>query len=80
MSFLNFMHVQQSKEKSFKKYCRADLEIKQKKYCISKRYRFFEPINFGSFKIKIADTKDEIKSAQHLRYSVFYKEKKRNQI
>ncbi|MDC0226932.1 GNAT family N-acetyltransferase [Alphaproteobacteria bacterium] len=38
--------------------------------------RIFPNIEFGDFIIKLADTKSELKKAQALRYSVFFKEKK----
>ena len=38
--------------------------------------KIFPIIKFGDFIIKLADTKSELKKAQSLRYSVFYKEKK----
>ena len=38
--------------------------------------KIFPKIEFGDFIIKLVDTKSELKKAQALRYSVFYKEKK----
>ena len=38
--------------------------------------KIFPKIEFGNFIIKLVDTKSELKKAQALRYSVFYKEKK----
>ena len=38
--------------------------------------KIFPKIDFGNFIIKLADTKIELKKAQALRYSVFYKEQK----
>ncbi len=42
---------------------------------LSKNKRF-SPIEFGDFVIKLVEKKSELKKAQALRYSVFYKEKK----
>lgn len=75
MNLFKFMYLKQTKEKSLENIGMQISKFNEKKYCIPKRHRLFEPISFGSFNIKIADTKDEIKSAQYLRYSVFYKEK-----
>ena len=38
--------------------------------------KIFKEIEFGNFVIKLAEKKSELKQAQALRYSVFYKEKK----
>ena len=36
----------------------------------------FQEIEFGNFVIKLAEKKSELKKAQALRYSIFYREKK----
>ncbi|MDC0093551.1 GNAT family N-acetyltransferase [Alphaproteobacteria bacterium] len=38
--------------------------------------KIFNEIKFGNYVIKLAETKSELKKAQALRYSIFYKEKK----
>jgi L-ornithine Nalpha-acyltransferase len=38
--------------------------------------KVFHEIKFGNYVIKLAETKSELKKAQALRYSIFYKEKK----
>ena len=42
----------------------------------SKSSSQFSPVEFQNYLIKLAETRSELKQAQSLRYSVFYKEKK----
>ena len=62
-----------------------DLEVRKFNPISKRKIYFLEPlkaksnffkIEFDNFVIKIADKKSELKKAQALRYSVFYKEKK----
>ena len=55
-----------------------NLDFKSKVFLIRPllKNKIFRKIEFGDFIIKLADTKSELKKAQALRYSVFYKEKK----
>ena len=51
--------------------------FKQSHYSFFKKInkKLFPKIEAGNFVIKLAETSSEIKNAQSLRYSVFYKEK-----
>ena len=73
------MQKKNEKHGWFNKLKQNNLNLILKQY----RYNFFNKINkklfpkidIGNFLIKLAETSSEIKDAQSLRYSVFYKEK-----
>ncbi len=60
------------------KLSKFNLIFKRKMYSLGtlKTKKSFSKIDVNNFVIKLAETKSEIKKAQALRYSVFYKEKK----
>ena len=69
-------NLQNTKNYFFKKTTKKFFIFSRKRTFLKNNQKFFEPINIGNFQIKIAEFKYEIKRAQSLRYSVFYKEKK----
>mgnify|MGYP001294217747 CR=1 FL=1 len=60
----------------FLKNTKKIIQIHRKKIIFLNTQKSFEPLYIGNFKIKIAETKKEVKAAQALRYKVFFQEKK----